>query len=41
MQPAIEALGMTVIANGREWRLNARTPNVVEAETVFLRLFNE
>jgi hypothetical protein len=31
---ALEALGVTVIANGREWRMNARIPRVVEAETI-------
>ncbi|HJQ32936.1 MAG TPA: recombinase family protein [Pyrinomonadaceae bacterium] len=31
---ALEALGVTVIANGREWRMNARIPSVVEAETI-------
>ncbi len=30
---ALEALGVTVITNGREWRINARIPHVVEAET--------
>lgn len=31
---AVEALGVTVIANGREWRMDARIPHVVEAETI-------
>lgn len=31
---AIEALGTMVFANGREWRMNARIPKVVEAETI-------
>lgn len=31
---ALEALGVTIIANGREWRLNATIPSVVEAETI-------
>jgi site-specific DNA recombinase len=31
---ALEALGVTVIANGREWRMSARIPSVVEAETI-------
>lgn len=29
---AVEALGVTVTANGREWRMDARIPRVVEAE---------
>ena len=31
---ALTALGVTVIANGREWRMNARIPHVVETETI-------
>ncbi len=31
---ALEALGVTVIANGRDWRIDARIPHVVEAETI-------
>lgn len=31
---ALEALGVTVIANGRDWRMDARIPHVVEAETI-------
>lgn len=31
---ALEALSVTAIANGREWRINARIPNVVEAESI-------
>lgn len=31
---AIEALGAVVIANGREWRIDANIPFVVEAETI-------
>lgn len=31
---ALDALGVVVRANGREWRMNARIPDVVEAETI-------
>lgn len=31
---ALDALGVTVIANGREWRMTARIPNVIEAESI-------
>ena len=33
---AIEALGVVVRANGREWRMNVRLPHVVESTTVSL-----
>ena len=31
---AVEALGVTVRANGREWHMNVRIPHVVEPETI-------
>jgi hypothetical protein len=31
---AIEALGIMVYANGREWRMNVRLPHVVESTTI-------
>lgn len=36
---ALEALGVTVIANGRDWRMDARIPNVVEAESISSNCF--
>lgn len=33
-QLALTALGVSVIADGREWRMNARIPRVVEAESI-------